>query len=269
MAKLVSYWKKQKAGLRLLLKIPKKKFGKRNIHLFRVELKKLKALLLMTEFQNKEFDRKKYYKPFRKLFSLTGKVRELQIEKAILKKFNDKKQIQDFLKFLDRKIEAKKKVFFKNFNSKLNSKIEMRLKQLNPTIRKLEKTNFSDYFKNLVLEIKLLLVSEKLDETNGHLFRKKLQTLLYNLESLSIGKDTLSIPEYEELLKLLGSWHDMIRSDELLKIELGSMKYSPGEIIGIQQIRQKIAVTSEKLIQEINLKAPLLADFIIPSKSLT
>lgn len=264
MGVLVSYWKKQKTAIKLLLRIPRKKFSKGKIHLLRVELKKLNALLLMTEFQKKEFNRKKFYKPFRRLFSLAGKVRELQIEKGILKKFKVEEKIPGFLKSLDQKIDTAKKKFFKRRNRKLNSKIEKRLKRLNPTIRNLEKTNLPNYLNNLILEIKLILPSGQLEERNGHLLRKKLQTLKYNIESLQSPKTTLPNPAPEELLKLLGSWHDLVKVNELLKLELGSMHNRPGEILGIQQIRQKITNSNTELIQEINLKIPLIDDLILP-----
>lgn len=265
MTNLVSYWKKQKAALKSLLSLPKRNFGKAKIHSLRVELKKLNALLLMIEFKEKKFDRKKFYKPFRSLFSLAGKVRELQIEKGILKKFKQE-EIPAFMDSLDRKIDAEKTVFFKTRNRKLYSKIEKRLKRLNPMVRKLEKTDCSNYLKSLVLEIKTILATGNLDVSNGHLARKKLQTLKFNLESLQDFKSKPTIRVYEEWLRLLGSWHDLVKVNELLKLELGAKQVKSEEIAGIEQIRQNTTKKSAELIQEINLKALLFNDFILPSK---
>lgn len=266
MSALLSYWKVRKSSLNFLMRTPKRKFGQSKYHRLRVELKKLKAILSMTKFQQKEFDLKKFYKPFRQLFFQAGKVRELQIEKEILKNYGQSEAIPSLLKSIDKKIGIEKKAFFKVRSLKLSSKIQKRLKRLKPRIQNLKKSDFSTYLNCKLEEIKLILASGKLEEANGHLLRKKLKTLKYNLESLQRSGVSVSPPGLDELLGILGSWHDLTIVNEALKLDLSSDRLSPAEIISIQQIRQKIGTLTAELIQEINLKAILLDDFKLPSK---
>jgi CHAD domain-containing protein len=256
---LLDYWNKRRSKLKFLIRTPKRKFSQKRFHALRVELKKLKAFLLLLGFGDADFEPKKFHKPFRTLFSQAGKVRELQIEKEIVKVYGQNQSIPAFLKSLDQKIRKERGVFFANRNLKLNSVLEKRLKSLKPQVKNLKKVDFAPYFKNLLEEIEGILAVGKLEDSTGHLLRKKLKTLKYTLESIRKPSSSAVPPALEELVSLLGNWHDLIRVNELLLEELESSPIEAEELIAIHQIRQKITVAIQELVVEINRKIPILS----------
>jgi CHAD domain-containing protein len=266
MAILLDYWKKRSSKLKFLIRTPKRKFNQSRFHVLRVEIKKLKALLLLVEFHDREFNRKKFYKPFRSLFSQAGKVREFQIEKEILKIYGQNEAIPGFLKSLDRRIRKERKLFFEKRNLKLNSVLVKRLKSLKSKIRVLENADFEPYLAIQLAEIKLILAIGKLEESTGHLLRKKLKTLKYNLESIQRSSASALPPAQEGLVNLLGNWHDFVRVNQLLSEELGSIKIPPEELICLQQIRNKISLAIDEITLEINQKIHLFDDFVFIPK---
>ena len=266
MAFLSNYWKKRRTSLKFLIRTSKRKFSRKRFHILWVELKKLKSLLFLVNFYEKDFDQKKFYQPFKSLFGQAGKVRELQIEKEILKEYRDE-SLLELRKSLDQKIRKERSEFFKKRNLKLNSLMEKRLKSLTPILERLEKVDFDPYFNGLLIEVKSILAAGILEENTGHLLRKKLKTLKYNLEST---QKPIIFPAAEgqgELVNLLGNWHDRVRVNELLLEDLDSSEFSPKELIDIHQVRQKINEGIEKITAEINQKIAHFDDFSFPSKN--
>jgi len=85
MKTLTRYLGRRKIAIYLLMKRPRDKFTTHTFHRLRVEIKKLNAFLQLIGFCSNDFKRKKTFKPFGKLFRQAGKVRELQLEKKVLK----------------------------------------------------------------------------------------------------------------------------------------------------------------------------------------
>jgi len=267
MAFLSDYWKKRRTSLKFLIRTSKRKFSQRRFHVLRVELKKLKALLLLVGYYEKDLDQLKFYKPFKSLFRQAGRVRELQIERGILKAYGND-PLPELRKSLDRTIKKERGIFFQKRKLKLNKLMEKRLKSLNIFVKKLEKADFKPYLNTLLDEIKLILVEGKLEESTGHQLRKKLKTLKYNLESLQNPNFLQVMEGHEDLVNLLGTWHDLLRVNELLLEDLSSSEFSPEELIHIQQVRQRIAEEIEEISEKINRKISLF-DIAPPECSLT
>ena len=79
------YLKKRIQAIIALLKRPKRKYWQVTFHQLRIEIKKLDALFDLIDFCAKDFDRDKLFKPFEEIFQQAGKVRDLQIEKNLMK----------------------------------------------------------------------------------------------------------------------------------------------------------------------------------------
>lgn len=261
-----AYLKKRQSALKFLIRTPKRKFGQNRFHRMRVEIKKLKAALYRMEFLVPEFDRKKFYKPFRKLFAQAGKVREIQIEKDVLKAFGDKEQIPEYLKYLDKNIRKERSRFFQARNLRLNTKIEKRLKTYREKSRETENLDPTPFLTSLIDEIKLLLATGNLEADSAHLLRKKLKNLKYNLESIQGEKFTIQHPEQESLVNLLGTWHDLVLVHQTIKTHLHTAPIRKEEKINLRKINRKIKAESDRIFDEINQKIPLFDDFILPPK---
>lgn len=257
-----SYLKKRRTALKFLTRTPRRKFGQRQFHQLRVEIKKLRATLIRLEFQLKNFDGNRIYKPFRKLFAQAGKVREIQIEKAILHEQDEQGQVPEYLKQLDKKIRKERSRFFNVRNVKLNTKLQKRLKKLGKRNRDAENLDPSPFLNSLVDEIKLLLLSGNLAPEGVHLLRKKLKNLTYNLESLPQQKLLQPHPDQDLLVNLLGTWHDLITVHQTLLTQITSGKITQEEMPVLIKINDKIKAESDKIFDEINQKIPLFDDFI-------
>src|SRR5712671_976701 len=57
----------------------KKDFTEKAIHDFRIDVKKLRAFLRMLRLRAKKPEQLKYSHPFKKMYSLTGKIRDRQL----------------------------------------------------------------------------------------------------------------------------------------------------------------------------------------------
>lgn len=262
----LAYLKKRRSALKFLIRTPKRKFTKDRFHLLRVELKKLKAILLRMEFLLPDFDRKKFYKPFRKLFAQAGKVREIQIEKEILRSYGILEQIPEYVHLLNKKIQKERVRFFKVRTLALNSKIEKRLMVLRRNVRKVSQIDSGPFLANLIGEIKSLLATGILEEQSAHLLRKKLKSLKYNLESLQDEKMVNRHPEQEELVNLLGTWHDLVTVQRTLLSDIFELPVKEEEKESLQRLAGTIQSDSERIFKEINQKIPLFDDFILPPK---
>lgn len=259
-----TYLKKRRTALKFLTRTPKRKFGQSRFHELRVEIKKLRATLNRLEFQLKDFDGERAYKPFRKLFAQAGKVREIQIQKSILKSQDVQGQVPGYLKQLDQKIRKERSRFFKIRTVKLNSKIKKRLKELGRKNREAENLETAPFLNSLIGEIKELLLSGTLEQASAHLLRKKLKNLAYNLESLSQKKAAKMHPERNHLINLLGTWHDLTSVQDTLLAQVSSTPLPEEEKTILSAINQKIKSESELIFAEINEKIPLFDDFILP-----
>lgn len=259
-----AYLRKRKSALKFLIRTPKRRFGQDRFHLLRVEIKKLKAALYRMEFLLPEFDRKKFYKPFRKLFAQAGRVREFQIEKDLLKSYGQPESIPEYMKYLDKNIQKERTRFFQLRSLRLNSKIQKRLKGLGKQIREVKNLDPFPYFKSMTEEIKLLLSSGTLEVESAHLLRKKLKNLKYNLESILGEKFALQHPEQENLVNLLGTWHDLVTVHQTIQNELQIAPLHEEEKNSLRKINQKIKADSKRIFEEINQKIPLFDDFILP-----
>src|ERR1043166_9475588 len=97
------YFKKRERSMLSLLKKTEKTFTVEDFHQLRVEIKKLKALFKLAGFCLNDFDRKKIFRPLKQLFRQAGKVRETQLEEAIIKKHAIRRLPQKYLELLQRR----------------------------------------------------------------------------------------------------------------------------------------------------------------------
>src|SRR5258708_6187319 len=85
---LKNYFARRRKAITSLLRKPARKIVAQNFHQLRIEIKKLNAFYALINYRSKEFKKKKTFKPLKQIFKQAGKVREIQLEQALLKKYN-------------------------------------------------------------------------------------------------------------------------------------------------------------------------------------
>ena len=109
--KLKKYFKSHTSEIDALLKKPDKDFSKEDFHRLRVEIKKIRALTAMLKPAAKKFKQKKALKPLKKIFQQAGKVREIQLEEALLHQRDPKHRLKTYTRNLRAQELKEKKKF--------------------------------------------------------------------------------------------------------------------------------------------------------------
>lgn len=250
MQQLLKYFKSRKRAQTFLLRYSRRKFSKKGFHRFRVEVKRLNALLQVLYWGDPTFDPKYASKPIRKLFKKAGPIRERQLEKDLLIEHNLLDQVPKLKAQLDKEIQKKRKEFFKSRNLSRTKKIKKRFKQIKKLIKNQKNFDFTLFIEDLWEEI-MQMIALGIDSENAHLLRKKLKTYLYSLEILGKGNFPIHYPKIEELSSLLGEWHD--RDVFLIRVEKENLtaQIVPEELGVFNDFVEKIRQESRELFQSI------------------
>lgn len=171
---------------------------KEELHRIRIEIKKIKSLLRLIHYHNKDFSDHKHYKPFRTLFREAGKIRDLGLRNELLEQYtkihlpfyrSPDQRIRQFINSLPsrRKVIGKlKKTILKNI-SKINS------------------DTYNRYLRKKRIELNKNL-AEGITQKDLHKLRKLIKEITY-LTAVTVSKnkiDSFLIDSTE----LIGNWHD-------------------------------------------------------------
>lgn len=184
------------------------------LHHFRVQVKKLRALLTLLDMTIAKSKLSKEFKPVKKIFKQGGKIREAYInlqlsshyelknDDFILNQVNDmEKEMTDF------RHHAKK--YLKTIKS-VHDELEDELKAIDD-----EKVN--EFYKTHLEQIAVALNENQFND-ELHNCRKKIKILMYNLkiadkaldDNFQLDKDYL-----DKLQGSIGDWHDTILAMQL------------------------------------------------------
>jgi CHAD domain-containing protein len=251
MKKLTKYLKKRKTTIDFLLKTPENKYTSITFHKLRVEIKKLNSLFDLINICSTNFKRKITYKPFKSIFRQAGKVRELQIEDAMLKNYFENKVIKDYSKSLKKlRLEAEED-FFLLLNKKLMNQLNKKYHSIIPHLREINQKKLSTYLEKKEIKIQELLGQEIIQTEQIHTLRKELKILNYNKTITNEEKPEENLSKQQELPELLGKWHDRHVIIKHLKKALKQGQISPTEANQLKIIQSKIANESHILLNEI------------------
>ena len=252
MKALNNYFKKRINAIGILLRRPGQKFTPENYHQLRLEIKKMNALFDLVNYCSKDFKRKNNFKPFQLIFHQSGKVRELLVEEARLKRVLRAGQLRDYRRKLKMLRLKEEDAFFRLVDKKFLMNVEKKAHEAAPSLKKVSRKKAVAYLQKKEKAIKKLVDKGNLKPPQLHLLRRQLKQLNYNRKSLSLlppGK----LPAGEmKLPLLLGKWHDcLVISGHLVKaLESGTV--NPSEIRQLSGIRLKFAATEKELMGKIN-----------------
>ena len=249
---LEKYFTKRVTTLDLLLERPKYKYTLESYHKLRVEIKKLNALFKLVDYSVAGFKRKKYFKPLKNIFAQAGKVRELQLEDAMLKKLALHYSLKNYRYDLKKHCLKEQEKFFHLSNEEVVSELQKDHTKIASFFYKIQEKDLKDYLEKRRKKVDALLKQKKINEQQIHELRMRLQEFYYNRKSVNFpGQGNLLI-KAKALQKLLGKWHDRKIMNVHFKKVMSSGKTNPMELKKLEMIQKKISIESERLFKKIN-----------------
>src|SRR5688572_13084863 len=118
-----------------LLNQPRQSFNQSFFHELRVEIKKLDAAFDLINFCSKKFKKKNMFEPFDKIFDQAGNVRDLQVEKTLMKKHFFLNALKDYRSDLRSQEQKERKSFSGMITKSLRSVLKNTLPDLLPHIK--------------------------------------------------------------------------------------------------------------------------------------
>jgi CHAD domain-containing protein len=205
--KLVSkYYKKRKETIKSIIDKTPRKYYPGTFHKLRVEIKKLNALLELLDLCSKNFKHKKTFKPFKELFDQAGKVRELQVEEAILKSYKTN-SLKDFKNELRENRISEKKKYFKFSTSKVHTLLNSKFNIIQSFLSDIDNKRANKFINRKKKEISKLLKQRSSRTRQLHELRKQLKILNYIRKHISEERSKFTNKK-DTLSTLLGKWHD-------------------------------------------------------------
>jgi CHAD domain-containing protein len=256
MKTLTKYLRKRKTVIDFLLRKPSKKYTPNTFHKLRVEIKKLNSFFDLIHFCSTDFKRRTTYNPFQSIFRQAGKVRELQIEDAMLKNYFGKKVVKDYRKNLKRLRLKAEEDFFLLVNKKMMNQLNKKYQIVIPHLHRINQKNINTYLDKKKNYIQELLVPESIQIEQIHKLRKQLKILNYNKAIVDKEKPEKKLSKQDVLPELLGKWHDCQVIIEHLKKTLKRGQLSQTELDQIKIIKSKIVHQSNVLLNEIKNAIP-------------
>lgn len=258
MKTLKKYLYRREVAINFILEKPKAKFTIITFHKLRVEIKKLSALFDLINYCSKDFRRKKTFEPFKEIFRQAGKVRELQLEIMMLKKYLPIRSLTDYRNSLGKLRLHEQETFFSIINKQFPARLKKKYETIIPLLSKINKKEANSYLEQKKRSIQKLLSKGTLKTKNVHKIRKRLKQVNYIVKSLSIKEKNKNNSNQELLTDILEKWHDCrVTINHLNKaIDAGSL--NPEDNIEIEKLKTKISSKSELLFNKIELTIPLL-----------
>jgi CHAD domain-containing protein len=185
------YFNKRVEHLERIIHFKSASYKPETFHKLRVEIKKINAVFELVNFCEKNFKRKKTFKPFKDLFKKAAAVRDLQVELALLRKYKIAFLNNSYAKELTNNLKQAKEKFHKAINEKLLHQLDECSKEAYNAVSQLNNKDVNQYFKKTAGEINSLL-QKKLKPEQLHGLRKKLKTFYYNLKSCNADQKNFS-----------------------------------------------------------------------------
>jgi len=236
-----------------LLEKPVQKFTAEDFHSLRVEIKKLKAQFKLVNFCSNKFEWKKYFQSFQFVFQQAGKVRELQVEAAALKKYAIYKGLKTYIENLKKVRQKEMFVFLLMINKNLKIWLKKSKKMVLSLIETINKKDSKKYLNKKRKKIENLINGKQLKIKNAHELRKQIKELYYNIKSLNFPKQIKLLKETEDFQNILGKWHDCeVIKQHLSEAMEDKTAMGPSEIKQLKKVKVKLSADCEILYKKIN-----------------
>ena len=252
MRKCSGYFKKrQEVVLQLLQKTPGS-YTASTVHQLRVEIKKLNAFFHLLNFCAKKFRRSKTYKPFKIIFVHAGKLRELDVEMAALKKYSGGKMPVTYSKQLKQLRLREKEQFVAAITKKRVAQISNLLQRVLPFLAEINKKKLNRYMQQQEEYLLHFTGKGPLLAAQVHELRKRLKKMEYNRKGLLPDMEDESPLHKDTFTGLLGKWHDIQVMVQHLAKATRAAGLSTTEKKHLQTIKKKWVADGRLLLKQIN-----------------
>lgn len=255
MKALRKYIKKREEAITKLLEKDKRSYDSDTVHAIRVEIKRMNAFFHMINFAVHDFRRNKMFKPFKAVFRQAGKLRELQVEEAMLKRYAFKSLPAEYRKVLKKRRLLEQKKLWNILNSKHARRIRKAYRKVKEIIPEVSRKKVDEFLREKKEQIERNVASNSLKASQLHKLRKRLKVYEYNRSSIGVKEPKTRSVKANTLPVLLGKWHDcqvMIR--HLEKVTQDRHKY-PGEVNMLNNVSAR--VTDDRNLLLVRIKKAL------------
>lgn len=184
------------------------------LHKFRVQVKKLRAMLVLFENTSNKQGLIKHFKPVKKIFKYAGVIRDAHIRLQLSERHNLK---NEFFETGQQQIIADGTREFLNNGTLFFRDIKTSHKKIGKQLRKIDNERVRVFYEEQLEKIAAVFAVLSFDETL-HAARKLLKILIYNhkiaAEALE-GKIALDMSYLDKLQEAIGKWHDNLLAEEL------------------------------------------------------
>lgn len=201
----LAYFKGEWTGLRSHLKAFDKKGKQEDLHRFRVQVKKLRAFLVLADSGLAVGQLQKELKPVRKLFKAAGNIRNAYINLELIKLFQP-----SFTEIMEdqRSLMKRSAHDFRAGADKHLQRLRGAQRKLKKAIPKLNDVHIEFYYRQQLEQIAVCLAPPYAD-TSLHACRKQLKMLIYNYKLVKpVLNQPFNEPYLDEVQNIIGEWHD-------------------------------------------------------------
>jgi CHAD domain-containing protein len=202
-------WKAMKTSLKSFLAEQRQK----DLHDFRVQVKKIRAFLLLSDSVLSRPKLSGYFKPVRKVFKQAGEIRNAYITLELGKEYqlpNDE-FFASQLMLMENAASA-----FKSNGGSHAEKLKETHKTLKGKIKPINDVHITLFYNNQLEEISCSLAKLKFDDSL-HKCRSQLKVLIYNYKLVHTVLDGGFNEDYlQEVQTAIGDWHDNTLATELI-----------------------------------------------------
>ena len=185
-----------------------------DLHKFRVQIKKLRAMLFLFENTSKEDGLLKKFKPVRKIFKYAGNIRDAHTNLALGEHYQVKNEL---FETGQQKIIEEGTVEFRSKGEEFFKSIKHAHKKLKKHLQKVDDRRVKQYYKEQLQSINTNLAVSGFTE-DMHTNRKLIKILVYNhklAEKAINGSLAFNIAYLDKLQEAIGKWHDNVLAEEL------------------------------------------------------
>ena len=188
-----------------------------DLHKFRVQIKKLRAMLLLFENGSKEDGLLKNFKPVRKIFKYAGNIRDAHTNLQLGELYKLKNEL---FESSQQKIIEEGTAEFRDKGDEFIRDIKAVYKKLKKQLQKVDDREIAAYYKTQLEQIGANFAVLGFTE-DMHTNRKLIKILVYNHklagDALN-GRVLFNVSYLDKLQEAIGKWHDNLLAEQLFSL---------------------------------------------------
>lgn len=227
------------------------------LHDLRIHLKRLLALQhLLSKFRSESHAGP--FKPYAKLFELAGRLRQSQVEYAIISPlYTDTTGSTAYLHELLWEKKEIQGTLNKFINKKLLSKIDLAEKRIKDALSHLSSERFERYIHKEQDHIREMMRKDIYREHRLHEVRKRMKDLYLIVKAAGSNP----AEEWTNLLNLLGEWHDLQSAFDHVIRAIYSGMHSEYDLMPMHELKLSLLSKKGKALENVQGQFRLLKGY--------